>query len=231
MKYQAIIFDLFGTLVRNFSTKEYQEVLAQMAEAVSVPPSDFIQHWYGAARERNTGTGGLQSIQDSVRHIGKVLGHNLTDAQIDSAIKARLDYIEWMLTPRPEAPEVIAYLKSKSYKIGLLSDSSIEIPLVWQKTPLACLFDVAVFSCLVGLKKPDPKIYELASERLGVPADKCLFIGDGGSRELSGAAKAGMHPVMIEAYGKAELPQSNSEAGEWTGLVISSLREVKGLIE
>lgn len=231
MKYQAVIFDLFGTLVRNFSTKEYQEVLAQMAEAISVSASDFIKHWYGAARERNTGTGGLQSIQDSVRHIGKVLGHDVSDSQMEQAIKARLDYIKWMLTPRPGVSETISYLKSKSCKIGLLSDSSIEIPLVWERTPLACQFDVAVFSCLVGLKKPDPKIYELACERLNVPAGNCLFIGDGGSRELSGAAKAGMHPVMIEAYGKAELPQSNSEAADWTGPVISSLEEVKGLIE
>ena len=103
--------------------------------------------------------------------------------------------------------------------------------MVWKETPLASLFDATVFSCSVGLKKPDPRIYELACERLAVRPEDSLYIGDGGSRELTGAKEAGLHAVMIEAYGKTELPQANSEAGEWKGPAVSSLNEVLDLVD
>lgn len=228
MKYQAVIFDLFGTLVRNFATPEYQEVLEQMASSLSVPPAEFVKLWYSVSRERNTG--GLESIKACIRHIGGILGKDLQDAQIEMAIKARLDYVRSMLTPRPHTVEVLSALRSKGCKVGLLSDCSIEIPMVFNETPLASLFDAAVFSCSVGVKKPDPKIYAIASRQLGVAPEKCLYIGDGGSRELTGAAGACMHPVMIQAYGQAELPQANSEALEWKGPVIHSLEEVLDLV-
>jgi putative hydrolase of the HAD superfamily len=228
MKYQAVIFDLFGTLVRNFATPEYQEVLEQMAFSLSLPPAEFVKLWYSVSRERNTG--GLESIKACIRHIGGILGRDLQDAQIEMAIKARLDYVRGMLAPRPNALDVLKTLKSKGYKIGLLSDCSIEIPMVFNETSLASLFDATVFSCSVGVKKPDPKIYAIASRQLGVEPEKCLYIGDGGSRELTGAAGVGMHPVMIQAYGQAELPQANSEALEWKGPVIHSLEEVLDLV-
>jgi putative hydrolase of the HAD superfamily len=202
MKYRAVIFDLFGTLVRNFSTREYQQVLEQMALAVCISPADFTRLWYSASRERQTGTGGLQSVQASIRQIGKLSGKDIKDDQVEKAIKARLDYVRQMLTPRPQAIEVLRTLKTRGYKIGLLSDCSVEIPMVWEETPLAALFDATVFSCSVGLKKPDPRIYELACERLAVRPEDSLYIGDGGSRELTGAVAAGLHAVMIKAYGK-----------------------------
>jgi putative hydrolase of the HAD superfamily len=228
MKYEAVIFDLFGTLVRNFSTPEYQEVLEQMAASVSLPPGEFVRLWYAVSRERNTG--GLESIKACIRHIGVILGKEPGDEQIKLAVKARLDYVRSMLAPRPQAEEVLVELKSKGYKVGLLSDCSVEIPMVFNETPLAPLFDATIFSCAVGVKKPDPKIYAIACAQLGVAPEKCLYIGDGGSRELTGASAAGMHAVMIAAYGKAELPQANSEAHEWQGQRISSLDEVLALL-
>lgn len=41
--------------------------------------------------------------------------------------------------------------------------------------------------------KPDPAIYLLACRRLGVAPEDCVFVGDGGDRELEGAAAVGMY--------------------------------------
>jgi putative hydrolase of the HAD superfamily len=228
MKYQAVFFDLFGTLVRNFSTQEYQEILKQMAGLLNVPLPDFLKLWWETASERYTG--GLDKIETSIKLIGQKKGLSLEKAQIDRVIEIRLEYIRNMLQPREYAVEVLTQLRSRQYKIGLISDSSIEIPLVWGKSPLANLFDVTVFSCEVGMKKPDPRIYALATARLGVKPGDSLFIGDGGSRELTGAADAGLHAVMIQPYGESELPQANSEFREWSGPKIYSLLEVLDLI-
>jgi FMN phosphatase YigB (HAD superfamily) len=57
---------------------------------------------------------------------------------------------------------------------------------------MCAYFDVAVFSCVVGLAKPDPKIYLLACQELHVPPAHALFVGDGGDDEIAGAGAAGL---------------------------------------
>lgn len=84
-------------------------------------------------------------------------------------------------------------------KIGLISDCSCEIPLHWGSTPFAPLIDCPIFSCSVGLKKPDPQIYSLACEHLAIQPHECLYVGDGSSREFTGAAQSGMYPVCVQA--------------------------------
>ena len=48
MKYEAVVFDLFGTLVPNMSLSEHRAVLTQMAQVLEAPPDDFIQMGNGA---------------------------------------------------------------------------------------------------------------------------------------------------------------------------------------
>ena len=50
------------------------------------------------------------------------------------------------------------------------------------------------------MKKPDACIYEEASKRLGMDMAECLFVGDGGSNELTGAVNAGMEAVQAKWY-------------------------------
>ena len=97
---------------------------------------------------------------------------------------------------------------------------------MWDSTPLAPLFDVAVLSFDVGMVKPDPRIYELATERLGVGANDCLYVGDGSDGELSGAAQAGMTAVLI----RAPDDQADSNREGWKGTRISSIPSVLDLI-
>ena len=133
------------------------------------------------------------------------------------------------MVPRPDAAETLSRLKSEGYKIGLISDCSAEVPAIWPDTVLAPLFDVTVFSCEVGIKKPDSRIYRLTTTRLGVEPETCLYVGDGSSRELTGAAQVGMHPVLLN------LSEDNPDAHqidreEWNGPMISSLSKVPALV-
>jgi len=71
MKYKAIIFDLYGTLIEDLSYDEYQQVLAQMAEILSVPYQDFARQWSDASHLRTTG--GYETVEDSIRENCKEL--------------------------------------------------------------------------------------------------------------------------------------------------------------
>ena len=226
MEHQAVIFDLFGTLAHNFEAQGYGEALVQMALSLSLPPEDFRRAWFSTSGERNSGV--EQSCEADVRHICRQFEMTPDDEQVELAVQARLDYIRQVMAPQPEAGETLAALRKQGYKTGLISDCTHEVPTVWPETIFAPLIDEAVFSCDVGLRKPDPRIYRLATERLGVRPEDCLFIGDGGSRELSGAREVGMHPVLIRVDADSdERHLANRE--EWDGAAISSLPEVLDL--
>jgi putative hydrolase of the HAD superfamily len=228
MKYKAVIFDLFGTLIDNLSPVEYERTIARMADALSVSSADLGRLWFETAEKRNTGFFG--SVEDTVRHMCEALRAQAAEAQIREASEIRIDFTRRALAPRPEAIEVLTQLRSKC-KVGLISDCSDEVPLLWPETAFAPLFDAAIFSCSVGMKKPDSRIYHFLCERLGVAPADCLYIGDGSSRELTGAAKVGMQPVLISVPYDNDYDHYRIDAKEWQGRVISSLSGILAVAE
>ena len=227
MKYLAVIFDLFGTLSDNFSSREYEDVLIQMASVLSLPPEDFRQAWFETSR--NQSTGDLQDCEAKIEHICNRLGAQPEKRQIIHSAQLRLNYIRHVMKPRLGTVEVLLLLRERGCKTGVISDCSDEIPVIWPETPLASLIDAAVFSCSVGFRKPEPRIYELAAERLQVPLAQCLYVGDGGSMELSGALKVGMHPVLFRL--DADSTEKHLiDREHWDGATIHSLREILSMI-
>ena len=215
-------------MIDNFTRQEYESILAEMASVLAVPYDEFTLLWFDTFQQRITGA--LPTPESNIEIICQKLKIQVTDAQIKLAGRVRLDYTIRSFKPRPGSVEVLAHLKSEGYKTGLISDCSSEIPKVWPNTPLAPLFDVTVFSCLAGMKKPNPLIYQKATEQLGVEPQTCLYVGDGSSQELTGASRVGMHPVLIR------VPDESVDAHfidreDWDGTVISSLQEVLALIE
>jgi putative hydrolase of the HAD superfamily len=230
-KYKAVIFDLFGTLVNKLSLRQHTGMLRQMASVVSVPSDDFVRLWFGTFNER--GLGVFQNLEASVEYICERLGVHSDDARIKLAANINIEYAIRSIKPRPDAMQVLSYLKSHGYKTGLISNCSAEIPKILKNMPFAQLIDVAVFSSLVGMQKPDPHIYQLAAEQLAVKPATCLYIGDGEEHELTGAAQAAMHPVLIRdpSEDSTDVYRVNAEAEQWDGPVISSLKEVLTLLK
>ncbi len=98
-------------------------------------------------------------------------------------------------------PDVMgAILKlRKKYKVGLLSNLTPEMrDRIKEKHDLKKYFDAEVFSCDedVAVMKPDSKPYEVISERLGVPMQKCLFI-DNSLKNIDAAKRLGMKTTLF----------------------------------
>jgi putative hydrolase of the HAD superfamily len=228
-KYEAVIFDLFGTLIENFSRPEYESVLAEMASILKTPFQDFQRVWLDSFPERVTGVHTTQ--KESIRHICRELNVRVTEAQVEDAFEIRLDYSKRAMIPRPGAVETLSRLKSDGHKMGLISDCSGEIPIIWKSTPFVPFFQVTVFSCVANMKKPDPRIYYLATDELKVRPQDCLYIGDGSSKELTGALKVGMHPVLIRDPDESPDAHYIDREDDWPGTRISSLSEVLSLVK
>jgi len=97
----------------------------------------------------------------------------------------------------------------------------------WAEIELAPHLDEVVLSCTVGLRKPDPAIYLLTCDRLGVEPEECLFVGDGANDELAGAKRVGMKAVCILPPGRDEPLWPEARGWEPT---IRSLEDVLDLV-
>jgi putative hydrolase of the HAD superfamily len=230
MKIGAVVFDLFGTLVPPFSLPGHRALVSSMATLLSVPVDVFEEAWGAAYPERGTGaaTPAEQMVEIS-RCFGQV---ELQEAIVADAMDLRVAFFRRTLQPRRDSVEVLRALRERALKLGVVSDCSCEAPLVWPTTQLASLIDVAVFSCEIGCRKPDPKIYRAATEALEVPPSRCLYVGDGGSQELSGAEQAGMNPVLLRVPEEQDADAYLlDEREKWSGPVVASLRELFPLID
>lgn len=227
MKYQAVIFDLFGTLVPSFTEREYREILRQMAGILDVPPPAFESAWSETYSQSVLGI--IPGIEAKIVITGRQMGREFTKDKVAAAADLMTGYSSRCMQPRPGAPEVLSQIKRKGLKIGLISDCTSDAPELWKKTVLAPLVDVTVFSCLVGLRKPDPRIYRLAIRQMAVDPAECLYVGDGSSHELTGALEVGLQPVQL--YIASEKDAFRVEAESWKGKVITSLSEVLDLVE
>src|SRR4029078_13713653 len=90
------------------------------------------------------------------------------------------------------------------------------------------LFDAEVFSASVGLRKPEPRIYRLALDALGVEPAEGMVGGDGANDGAGGAERVGMTAVMLEVPPE-ELP--GEVQPDWPGLRIKALPELGGLVQ
>jgi putative hydrolase of the HAD superfamily len=213
LRYRAVIFDLWQTLVP-WPAESARALYGQMAEAVGAPRDQFEEVWLSGRSARDTGP-----IADSVRWVFDQLG---LDADPQPIISMRRDWTRESLIPRPDAVSTLEELRRRGHKLGLITVCSTDVVELWETTPFRGLFDSTVFSAEVGISKPDPGIYELCCEQLDVRASDCLFVGDGANDELPGAEKVGMTALQLRAPGE-ELTEPGKE---WEGDSVERLAEV-----
>jgi putative hydrolase of the HAD superfamily len=211
VKYRAVIFDLWQTLVP-WPHDAAESYYRWMADAYGAPYDRFHDAWTSSFRERATGP-----IEENLRSVATALA---VEPDFGRVLEWRLDWTRRSLVPRPDAVPTIEALRARGHTV-----CSQEVADIWDETPFAGLFDATVFSSSVGLSKPDPRIYELAFERLGVEPGDCLFVGDGANDELPGAERAGMTAVQLRAPGEALTPDGEA----WQGASIEQLSEVVDL--
>lgn len=226
--FEAVVFDLFGTLIENLSHSGYRDVLTRMAIELDACPDDFIKAWSSTINLRMTGQFG--SMENNVRCVCEKIGVSTTDAQLSAAAEIRLGYTRQCFVPRDDAISTLQTLKGLGFKTGLVTDCTAEVPFLWPHTLFLPLFDATVFSCLIGTTKPDPIMYQTISERLGVEPDKCIYIGDGSSQELTGARQIGMRALLITGPQLDLANVDRSDFAQWDGEKISALSEVLTII-
>lgn len=100
---------------------------------------------------------------------------------------------------QPDAREVLGELVRRGYKLGIISNviSSKEIPEWLEMEGFDKYFQSVVLSSVLRYRKPDPKIYWEAAKRIGVPPQRCVYVGDNPARDVVGTRQAGFAMVII----------------------------------
>ena len=230
-RYDAVIFDLFGTLIHTVTPDDYGAMLADVAGTLGADPEAFATAWRATIDERESGL--LGGIDDILAKTAAAAGREASVAEVTEAKRRWLAIAAGWLTPREDARATLEAVRATGAKVGLLSNCSAEIPPLWPMAGLADLFDHLVFSCNVGAMKPHPSVYEAAFGTLGVKPERCVFVGDGGARELTGASAAGMEAVLLRVPGEEHTWFDSfyrKDALEWPGTVLASLSELTSLI-
>ena len=105
-----------------------------------------------------------------------------------------------MLKLQPDSFAILLYLKSKGYKVGLITNGK-EFK-QWEKLirlGLYPFFDEIVTSESVGVEKPDAKIYQIAMDRLNVTKGTSIMVGNNFDVDIMGAYNAGMQSMIINS--------------------------------
>ncbi|MGC1271525.1 MAG: HAD family hydrolase, partial [Croceibacterium sp.] len=222
MKYRAIIFDLGGTLSRSAPWSVYREMARKMAAVCSAPTDEFVEKWF--SESSGLGTGEYKSFNEYISHICKLLRLEVPENLINLAGKMPVSVDrEYVIKPREDALEVLPYLKTNGYKIGLISDCAPGLPELWPESLFAPHFDVTVFSCVEGMNKANPAIFRIALKKLGVEPEYCIYVADGMRNELANAEKLGMKSLQLFV---PEEREDSPIRENWQGPKINSLKEI-----
>ena len=133
-----------------------------------------------------------------IRDMARLIKPEIGDALVSEAVAIRIQRFRHALQRIPAANiATLERLRAAGLRLGLVSNADAIEAAPWKDSPLAGLFDSEIFSCEVGLVKPEPEIFRKCLDALALPAGDCMFVGDGGSNELVGAKQVGLTTVFV----------------------------------
>jgi putative hydrolase of the HAD superfamily len=228
MRYSGVLFDLFGTLVAPFRKREHMIAIRQCAEELGIGFAECHQYWGETFARRMRGE--FASVADNFDWVVRQTGRRASNRALAKAAEIYEQFTIEGLEPAPHALETLGWLRSRGVRIGLVSNCAPDLVRVWSKTAFAEYFDYCAFSCQVRAVKPEPDIYRTALDALGLAPSETLYVGDGSDEELSGAARCGMHPVLISVDLSNTYDARRKDVEMWKGPVIRSLSELPALV-
>lgn len=221
----AVLFDFFGTLTIAVRRGPNQR---RIAELLHCDPDRWFAlldrtFYYRAA-------GKLGDPIAVLRKLAASLGARPPQWALYEAYAARIAAVRADAPLRDDAVAVLRAIRGRNLRTAVVSDCWYELPLILPTLPVARHVDATVYSGEVGECKPHPQMYLTACRRLGVRPSECLYVGDGGSHELTGAEQVGIPAMRLAAPDLRQHLSFGSDAG-WRGPALTSLSEVPELLD
>ncbi len=203
MRYRAVLFDLGGVVLGSplHAIRRYEAELGLPPDAINRVAAETAPD--GAWSRLERGELGMEDFYPAFEVDCLEAGHRICARTL----------FEWMgeeSQPRPAMLDAIRTIRHRGLRVAALTNnwaSADEAPDDGTRA-LRDHFDAFIESCVEGMRKPDPRIYRLACDRLGVAPDESVFLDDIGAN-LKSARKLGLHTIKVDdpAPALAELSQ------------------------
>jgi 2-haloacid dehalogenase len=194
---KACVFDAYGTLFDFASAaRSCRDELGENAEKLTALWRDKQLQYTWLRAAQNLHADFWQVTGDSLDYALETLGIE------NSALRARLMNLYLALDPFPEVPDVLTRLKAAGMRTAILSNGSPQmLDAVVSAAKLGPLLDAVLSVEEVGVFKPHASVYQLAVDRLGVPADAISFQSSN-AWDAYAAKSFGMQVVWCNRYGQ-----------------------------
>jgi putative hydrolase of the HAD superfamily len=190
MRFDAVVFDLGGVVYPSpldvFRAYERDHGLPDrfISEVV------LADQQHGAWSRLERGELGFDQFCDAFDAECAAHGGTVSARDLMTNVATRLE-------ARPAMVEAIGAIRRHGVKTGALTNNWADDPARSDReSPIANLFDIVVESAVEGLRKPDPRIYRLVCERLGVAPPATVFLDDLGAN-LKPARELGMTTIKV----------------------------------
>lgn len=193
---EAVVFDFGGVFTASPFT-----AAADVGVAAGVPAADAVTALFGPYdhdtdhpwHRAERGEMELSACRDAVlAHATETVGVPLDLWDVFAVMGERVGGV------RAEVVEVTRQARAAGVRTGLLTNNILEARDFWRPLlPLEELFDDVIDSCEVGLRKPDPRIYRLSLERLGVGDPAASVFLDDWPGNVHAARQVGMAGIVV----------------------------------
>jgi len=210
---KAVIFDIDDTLIDrkaaflsfcNYFIDKYSALYP-----ISINKEDLIKYMIEID---GSGYGGLKNFLPRLNEVWKL---PLTSEEF---IKERNGVFGKFAIAFPESHKVLSYMKTK-YKLGVITNGYSKVQR--EKIKVAGLedyFDDIIVSEETGTAKPDPRIFQLSCDNLGIKPEEAVYVGDYYPNDIAGAISARITPIWI-----CNNPDLNIE---YTGIRLSKIEDI-----
>jgi len=195
---RCVLLDALGTLV------ELEPPWDHLAAELGIEPDERLVRTMRAEmsyyREHSHEGRDAESLAD-LRHrcaaiVSTELGRDVSAEQLMAAIRFRA---------YDDAAPALADLRGIGLRLVCVSNWDVSLPGVLERCGLGALLDAVVTSAEVGARKPDPRIFEVALERVGCRPGEALHVGDTRDEDLAGGRAAGIRALLIDRDGGGDI--------------------------
>lgn len=201
---KAIFFDAGGTLIHLDSAYICRAIKAELKIDLK---EDCFRHaqFLGMSRVAELVAAGAGSTEKLKREFYSTLlpEVGVPSEELAAAVECALDLAQsemlWRTTDENSAA-TLARLRAIGFTLAVVSNSDGRIQSAFEQAGLTSYFDFFIDSYHVGVEKPDPEIFLMATERAGVAPNEAAYVGDLYSVDVVGSRSAGLLPVLYDPF-------------------------------
>ena len=215
MGIQAVLFDVNGTLVRIQTEDDMEQIFRSVAHFLTYQGIDLCREqvrdlYFRTLKEQQRASPEKHPEFDAVGIWRSIIDEHLTDFT-RALPPAKLDQMPLFLAEMsrgisrhrlglyPHVREVLDVLRER-YPLAVVTDAqSAYARGELHRVGLLGYFDPIVISGDYGFRKPDRRLFQFALDRVGVPAENAVYVGNDMHRDIFGAREAGLTTVMFDS--------------------------------